>query len=161
MSSAQAAPLCCVSPGQEQGLAVLPTRASLRFGMCLAGGEQQNQPTLLRCAHQGCDFSSGEGWCCPFCSFLGPAEVPSCWRLQDVVPACCAPAVGAALASLWELLGLTCTERGGKKMEVFFIFPFFLIFCYFAGSLSTEQSLCAGWPELFQEPFPRECAVCY
>lgn len=45
---------------------------------------------------------------------------------------------------LWELQGLNCPERAGKEMDFFFYFSFFLIFSYFAGSLSTEQSLSAG-----------------
>lgn len=88
-----------------------------------------------------CDFSlpspfaPGEGWCWPFAPVLEPAQVPSCWSEQDVVPAVCLLGLCCGderlhrrMSEVWELLGLTCTERGGKKMEGFFLFPFFLFF---------------------------------
>lgn len=91
-------------------------------------------------------------------------------RMLSLLPACSCLCCGderlhRRMSEVWELLGLTCTGRGGQKMEVFFffLFSYFFLFCW-----STEcrvQSISAGWlpcvvRELFQDPFPRGmCSV--
>lgn len=99
---------------------------------------------LVCCACWGCDFSllcPFEGWCWPFAPVLEPAEVPSCWRQQDVVLAACLlmPLLwGQALASLCErgvgAAGVNLDRKRSKKDGGFFYFSFFLyyffLFCW-------------------------------
>lgn len=75
------------------------------------------------------------------------------------------PCCGTSTCITVGAAGVNLHRKRRKKDGGLFYFSIFLIFCYFAGSLSTEQSLCAGWqppgcPELFQDPFPQGiCSV--
>lgn len=90
----------------------------------------------------GCDFSllfPFEGCCWPFAPILEPAEVPSCWRQQNVVPAACllVPLLwGQVLALLCEqgvgAAGVNLRRKRSKKDGGFFSFSFyyFFFFCW-------------------------------
>lgn len=153
-------------------MSVLPTRDSQQFGTCLAGCEQLNWPTLMRCC------SLTQTWCraarvlCMLCAVISASHLPLprekagagllllFWsqhkspaagvsRMLSLLSACSGLCCGderlhRRMSEVWELLGLTCTERGGKKMEVFFffLFSYFFLFCWLTEC--RVAAMCSG-----------------
>lgn len=153
-------------------MSVLPTRDSQKFGTCLAGCEQLNWPTLMRCC------SLAQTWCraarvlCMLCAVISASHLPlprgkagagllllfwsqhkspaaGASRMLSLLSACSGLCCGderlhRRMSEVWELLGLTCTERGGKKMEVFFffLFSYFFLFCWLTEC--RVAAMCSG-----------------
>lgn len=149
---AQCSPLLCVIQALAQGRVCPSHQGQPKIQHVLGWCEQLNQPPLVGWC------SLGQPWCraacvlclglcfqplCPgraglaFGSCFGASTSP---QLLEAPGCCCVPAAsllvpllwGGALALLWELLGLTYTEREGKKMEgfLFFLFSHFFLFCW-------------------------------
>lgn len=153
-------------------MSVLPTRDSQKFGTCLARCEQLNWPTLMRCCSLAQTWCRAARVLCMLCAVISASHLPlprgkagagllllfwsqhkspaaGASRMLSLLSACSGLCCGderlhRRMSEVWELLGLTCTERGGKKMEVFFffLFSYFFLFCWLTEC--RVAAMCSG-----------------